>query len=209
MDNSEPDDAFIFMKVGDYGSECLEGILDRKNCEWEKVGEMFWGYGGTGLHPTDQVKRFVEEREKEGLDCIEVLMERTTSNPKEPDYDGRKKENLKKEYSVDGKKWKCIPPGIVTDSSYALVLDEIRACHMHIDLRDYKVVTDPDTDPSKGVYAIDYLAFRGMKKLTGKTGRTSKRCLVKAKSRKRRICEVQICIAYRAHLKRPYAVFLR
>ena len=29
MDNSEPK-AFIFMKVGDYGGECLEGILERK-----------------------------------------------------------------------------------------------------------------------------------------------------------------------------------
>ena len=208
MDSSVPE-AFIFMKVGDYGGECLEGIIERKNREWEKAKKMFWGYGATGLHPTDQVKRFVEERKKEGLDSIEVLMERTRSNPKKRDYDGRKKENLKKKYSKDGKNWKTVPPEIRTDSMRALVLDEIRACHMDVDLRDYKVVTDPDIDPSKGKYAIDYLAFLGMKKLTGKTGRKDKGCLVKAKSRKRGIREAKICITYRAYLKDPYAVFLK
>ena len=206
MDN-QPPKAFIFMKVGDYGGECLEGIIERKNREWEKEGKVFWGYGGTLLHPTDQVQPFAKRWEKE-QDSIEVLMERTSSNPKR-DYDGRKKENLKKKYSVDEKSWCLIPPEICTDSMRALVLDEIRACHMHIDLRDYKVVTDPDTDPSKGEYAIDYLAFVGMKKLTGKTGRKDKGCLVKAKSRKRGIGEAQICITYQARLKFPYAVFLK
>ena len=204
MDNSGPK-AFIFMKVGDYGGECLEGIIERKNREWENEGKIFWGYGGTVLHPTDQVKPFVEEWKKEGLGCIEVLMERTPSNPKKRDYDGRKKENLKKKYSKDGDNWITVPPEICTDSNRALVLDEIRACHTHIDLRDYKV----GVDPSKGKYATDYLAFRGMKKLTGKTRRTDKGCLVKANSRKRGIRAVQICIAYRARLVEPYAVFLQ
>ena len=89
------------------------------------------------------------------------------------------------------------------------MLDEIKACHMHIDLRDYKVVTDPNIDPSKGEYATDYLAFQGMKKLTGKTGRTDKGCLVKTKPKKPGFPKVQICITYRAYLKHPYAVFLR
>lgn len=210
MDNSVPK-AFIFMKVGEYGDECLEGIIERKNCEQEKVGKMFWGYTETSFipfNPKRQVQPFVKKWLKK-QDSIEVLMERTTSNPKEPDYDGRKKKNLKVKYSVDEKNWCFIPPEIRTDSMHALVLDEIRACHMHIDLRDYKVVTDPDIDPSKGKYAIDYLAFVGMKKLTGKTGRKDKGCLVEAKSRKRGICEARICITYRAYLKDPYAVFLK
>ena len=102
------------MKVGDYGSECLEGILDRKNRELEGSEKMiFWGYGGTVLNPKTQVQPFVEER-KEDLGCIEVLMERTPSNPrKEREYDGRKKENLKKKYSaddsVDEENW-CLYP---------------------------------------------------------------------------------------------------
>ena len=211
MDNSKPKEAFIFMKVGDYGAECLEGIIERKNREREKEGKMFWGYGETSFipfNPKRQVQPFVKKWLKK-QDSIEVLMERTPSNPKEPDYDGRKKENQKKKYSaddsVDEKNWCCFSPEIRTDSIRALVLDEIRACHMHIDLRDYKV----GIDPSKGEYAIDYLAFRGMKKLTGKTHRRDKGCLVKAKSRKRGIREVQICITYRAYLKHPYAVFLR
>ena len=207
MDNSVPE-AFIFMKVGPYGVECLERIVERKNCEQEKVEKMFWGYGKTGgLHPTNQVQPFAKKWLKK-QDSIEVLMERTPSNPKSLDYDGSQKKNLRKKHSVDEKKWCRVSPEIRTDSMRALVLDEIKACHMHIDLRDYKVVTDPDTDPSKGKDAIDYLAFRGMKKLTGKTRRTDKGCLVKAKSRKGRISEVQICITYRAYLKSPYAVFL-
>ncbi len=207
MDSSVPE-AFIFMKVVDYGGECLEGIIERKNCEWEKQGKMFWGYGGTILHPTVQVKRFVEECKKEGLDCIEVLMERTPSNLKKRDYDGRKKENLKKKYSKDGKNWKPVPPEICTDSNRALVLDEIREYRQKLDLRQFEV----GIGKKDGTNATQYLAFRGMKKLTGRKRGADKGCLVAVKppSRvpKRSKNPVWVEIRYRARLKYPYAVFL-
>ena len=52
MDNSVPQ-AFIFMKVGDYGEECLEDILERKQREREldEKKRMFWGYSGDACLP--------------------------------------------------------------------------------------------------------------------------------------------------------------
>lgn len=190
--------AFIFMKVGPYGKECFEDILDRKNCELKGSEKMiFWGYGGAVLNPKTQVQPFVEEWKKEGLGSIEVLMSRTTSNPKKgSNYLGT--ENCKEKYSTDKKAdekdWKKIPSEICTDSEHALVLDEIRPCHFHLDLQKFKV--GARNSSKYGESAADYIKDQ-----------TDKGCLVKAGARFPGDA-VEVCITYRAYLKHPYAVFL-
>ncbi len=208
MDNSAPE-AFIFMKVGPYGDECLDEILDRKNCELKGSEKMiFWGYGERGpLHPTKQVKRFVELWDEEDTP-IEVLMEETTSNPKRGSgYLGT--EFCKEQYSKDGENWKKVPSDICTDSDHALVLDEIRECPLELDLREFEV----GIGDKKGTNATQYLAFRGMKKLTGRRRGADKGCLVVAKSPHKGHKVLKnpafVKIKYRAQLKFPYAVFLK
>ena len=204
MDNSKPQ-AFIFMKVGGYGGECLESILERKSRELKKAGMIFWGYGKRGpLHPTKQVRRFVERWVKKP-GSIEVLMEETTSNPKGSDYLGTEK--CKEQYSKDGKNWKTVPPGICTDSEHALVLDKIRRCHFHLDLREFEV----EIRDKERINATQYLAFRGMKALTGRVRGVDKGCLVKTSSRDGGPAapKAEVCIKYQASLVKPYAVFLR
>ena len=200
MDNSMPQ-AFIFMKVGDYGGECLEDILERKQREREldEKKRIFWGYGsrlhsnhyGGPLHPIEQVQPFAKEWDKE-LGSIEVLMQRTNSNPKirsAPISEA-------KEYSADRRKWKPLPSGTkVTYNNLALVLDEIRECHFHLDLEEFKV--GARNSDSYGKSAAEYLKDQ-----------TDKGCLVEAES-KYPGPAVEACITYRAYLKHPYAVFLR
>ena len=183
--------AFIFMKVGDYGSECLDGILDRKNCELKGSEKMiFWGYGGTVLNPETQVQPFVKRWIKKQK-YIEVLMSRTKSNPHQSDYlyTEHRKEKYSEDKEKDKKNWRTVPLEITTDSKYALVLDKIKPCHFHLDLQDFKV----GFGRSKGTNAAEYIK-----------GHVDKGCLVKTKSRK----WGQTCITYRARLIDPYAVFL-
>ena len=196
MDNSVPE-AFIFMKVGDYGSECLEGILFHKNCELEGAENMiFWGYGGTVLHPKNQVQPFVKqwiEKQKH----VEVLMSRTNSSFTSDSLEYRK------EYSENQENWETIPSQIISNTKYALVLDEIRPCHFDLDLRDFKV----GVGPSKGKNTAQYIK-----------GQVDKGCFVRANPRDTgtdaptacsRVRKGHACISYRARLKHPYAVFLR
>ena len=196
MDNSVPE-AFIFMKVGPYGGECLHEIVDRKNRELKKAGMIFWGYGKRGpLHPTEQVQPFAEEWDKD-LGSIEVLMQEITSNPKKG-IDYLSTENCKEKYSVDGeadeKDWKTIPSGICADLEHNLVLDKIRRCHFHLDLRKFEVGIG---DSSGTKSAAEHLK-----------GSSSKGCFVKAEP-KYPGPAVEACITYRAYLKPPYAVFLK
>ena len=53
-------DAFIFVKAGPFASESLESILERKQREIAQAGKTFWGYGGTLLHPINQVQPFAK-----------------------------------------------------------------------------------------------------------------------------------------------------
>ena len=202
MDNSKPK-AFIFMKAGSYGPECLEGILERKQRErkLDKKKRIFWGYGsplhsnhyGGPLHPIEQVKPFVEEW-KEELGRIEVLMQRTNSNPKK----GSAPASKATEYSKDRKIWKSLPSGVeVTYNNLALVLDEITPCHFHLDLQKFEVGARNSKFYEEKKSAGEYIK-----------GQTDKGCLVKAES-KYPGRPVDTCITYRAYLKHPYAVFLR
>ena len=189
MDNSKPKDAFLFMKVGPHGCESLDQILNRKEIELNEAGMIFWGYGGTVLHPQNQVQPFVDQRVGE-LGRIEVLMQRIEGNSKVGSHAG----TAKLYAANDNEPWKCIPEGIKTGSKHALVLEEIRECELKLDLRDYKV----GIGPSEGENAANYLK-----------GRTDKGALVKAKSTRNRPRESKyVSIEYRAHLLCPYAVFL-
>ena len=201
MDNSKPKEAFLFMKVGSYGEECLEGIIERKRCERKRDQKkrIFWGYGsslhtnhyGGPLNPTKQVRPFAKQWDKEP-NSLEVLMQRTNSNPKK----GSAPTGKATKYSKDGKIWKSLPLGVeVTYNNLALVLDEIRPCHFHLDLQEFKV--GARSSKSYGKSAAQYIK-----------GQTDKGCLVTAES-KYPGPAVEACITYRAYLKRPYAVFLR
>ena len=202
MDNSVPE-AFIFMKVGPYGDECLNCILERKNRELEgPENKIFWGYGGPGrpgsrkphpgsLKPT-RVQSFARKWVNE-QGFIQLLMQKTYSNPK-PDQENASL--VKKEYSVDEKKWDPIPCGIVTDSSYALVLDEIRPYHLELDRQRFKV----GIGPKKGRNAAEY---------GGEGPRFDKVCLVATEPTYDAPDRQKLLVKYRARLKFPYAVFLR
>ncbi|MDE2716675.1 MAG: hypothetical protein OXI33_06625 [Chloroflexota bacterium] len=187
MDNSIPE-AFIFMKVGWHGGDSLKDILNRKKIELKEAEMIFWGYGGTVLHPTNQVQRFV----KGWKEKIEVLMQVVESNSGSGPPAG-----TAKQFAVSDKElWKRIPKGIKTGGKHALVLDEIRECKLELDLRDYEVGIGPSSKGKKN--AADYLSYR-----------TDKGALVKAKPPQNRPKEPKrVLIKYRAYLKHPYAVFL-
>ena len=206
MDNSVPQ-AFIFMKVGIHGGESLKKIVKRKQREVNDVGMAFWGYGGTVLHPTNQVQPFVEKWKEESV-CIEVLMEEINGDSKSGYPLG-----TVKQFAVSDKKlvndkelWKRIPKGIETSGEHALVLDEISPCHMELDLRQFEV----DRPRKKAINATQYLAFRGMKKLTERKRGADKGCLVAVESTYGSPGgpEAIVSISYRARLLCPYAVFL-
>ena len=198
MDNSDPKDAFIFMKVGDYGKECLEGILERKQREREldEKKRIFWGYSGTLVYPSTQAQPFSEKWvKKQG--SIHLLMAQTDSNPRRK---ARRTIEYKK-YSVDKKAdekdWKPLPPGVVvTYNNLALVLDEIIKLTppLELDLRNYEV----GIGPSCGDDAAKYQK------------RSGKGCFVKAESTyDGPDAPETVTIKYQARLKFPYAVFLR
>ena len=196
MDNSKPKEAFIFMKVGPYGDECLNCILERKQLELEGTeNKIFWGYGGPGRPGSLEPKRvqcFARQWvNRQGF--IQLLMQKTYSNPK-PDQENASL--VKREYSVDGKEWKPIPSGIVTDLSYALVLDEIEPVHMKLDRHEFKV----GIGPSKGRNAAEY---------GGEGPRFDKVCLVAAEPKYDGPDMPKLLVKYQARLKCPYAVFLR
>ena len=175
-----------------HGEECLEGIIERKNREWEEEGKIFWGYGKRGsLHPTKQVQPFIEHRTKKP-DDIEVLMSFTKHNPENIGYLGTEK--CKEQFSKDEEEWKDVPPGICTELERALVLKKIRRCHFHLDLRKFEVGIG-DSCGKKS--AAEHLK-----------GPSSRGCFVKAESRYPGR-PVEACITYRAYLKSPHAVFLR
>ena len=201
MDNSVPD-AFIFMKVGPHGGETLDEILDRKNRELKKAGMIFWSYGEKGpLHPTEQVQRFVKRWVKE-VDYIEVLMEPIKARSLFGPAAGTAKSYSVKENREEEE---SIPEGILTAPPHALVLGEIRRCDLKLELRDYEV----GIGDSERTNATQYLAFRGMKKQTGRMRGADKGCLVKANSSYdgRDAPKAKVHIRYRACLLPPYAVF--
>ena len=188
MGNQLPQ-AFIFMRVGNHAGEDFDSILKRKQQELNDAGMIFWGYGGTTLHPVRQVQPFakmwVEQR-----GSIQLVMQPIDSKA-DPDI------LPATEFSVDGIVWEQIPRGIVvTGSRYAIVLDEIEPGNLDLNLRDFEV----GIGPSRGRNAAQYLK-----------GRVDKGCFVASKSTDEEIGSSMpiVSIGFQAKLLEPYAVMLR
>lgn len=182
---SQLPEAFIFMRVGKHAGEDFESILERKQRELDRAGKIFWGYGGTTLHPVKHVQPFAKLWVQQA-GSIQIIMEPIDSHA-DPDI------LPAQEYSIDGIDWEPLPSGIVvTGSRYAVVLDEIKPGQLDLDLGQFEV----GVGPSRGRNAAEYIR-----------GRVDKGCFVAsevpdptAKIRK---------IGFQARLIDPYAVMLR
>ncbi len=142
-------DGVVYMKVGFHGSEALDQIVARKFQEVRAAGAIFWGYGGSTCHPINQVRPFVDALVQDGLTPAVVFGE-TSSAFKSSKQQAR-------HFSVDGRSWIPMPPGIIVRASrYALVLSELREVDAEIDLAAYEVAVGP----SKGRNMASYLRFR-------------------------------------------------
>ena len=158
--NIQTPEAFVFMRVGSHAGETFDQILERKQRELDAAGQIFWGYGGTTLHPIRQVQPFAKLWARDA-GSIQILMQPITSRA-DPDV------LPAKEFSVNGIEWEPLPSGIVvTGSRYAIVLDEIRPGQLDLDLRQFEV----GIGPSRGRSAARYLK-----------GRVDKGCLVATQS---------------------------
>ena len=93
--------AFIFMKVGNHAGETFETILERKRREFDRAGKIFWGYGGTTLHPIKHVQPFVKSW-IQNAGAIQLVMEPINSKA-DPDL------LPAREYSADGIAWEPNP----------------------------------------------------------------------------------------------------
>ncbi len=187
MSNQLPE-AFVFMRVGNHAGETFESILERKQQELEEAGRIFWGYGGTTLHPIKHVQPFAKMwLPKEG--SIRIVMQAIDSKA-DPDV------LPANEYSVDGVNWEPIPTGIeVTGSRYAIVLDEITPGQLDFNLGDFEV----GIGPSRGRNAAQYLK-----------GRVDKGCFVSSDSTEAgsNVQPKIVPIGFQARLIEPYAVML-
>ena len=188
MDIEAPE-AFVFMRVGNHAGETFEEILARKQREYDRARMIFWGYGGTTLHPIRHVQPFVRSLTENGGN-IQIIMEPIQSKA-DPDI------LPAQEYSIDGIHWEPIPDGIeVTGSRYAVVLDEIKPGRLDLDLAKFEV----GIGPSRGRNADAYVR-----------GRVDKGCFVAAGSVSAQSVPAGriVPIEYHASLLEPYAVMLR
>ena len=187
MENQLPQ-AFIFMRVGNHAGESFESILERKQRELEDAGMIFWGYGGTTLHPIRHVQPFAKLLVQDA-GSIQIIMEQINSKA-DPDV------LPANEFSSDGINWEPIPSGIVvTGSRYAVVLDEIKPGQLDLDLGNFQV----GVGPSRGRNAAEYVK-----------GRVDKGCFVTTDSPNEELLPKRpIQIGFQARLLEPYAVMLR
>ncbi len=109
---SQLPEAFIFMRVGNHAGESFEYIIERKYRELSDAGRMFWGYGGTTLHPFKHVQPFARLWVQRG-GSIRMVMEPIDSKA-DPDI------LPATEFSADGIQWEAIPSGIVVTGSRSL-----------------------------------------------------------------------------------------
>ena len=182
-----PTTGLLFMKVGLHAGETFDDIVRRKQHEYEQAGMIFWGYGGGTCHPTRHVQPFAKIRIEEG-DQIYIVMEEI--NSRHPPT-----EVVATQYSADGINWEPIPRGIqVRGSRYAVVLGELEAGDLEIDLAQYEVAAGPST----GRPANGYIA-----------GRVDKACLVQAQAPLIGGEKQVKKITHYAKMKAPYAVFTR
>jgi hypothetical protein len=184
-------DSFIFMKVGNHAGETFEQILERKRRELADSGRIFWGYGGTTLHPISRVQPFSR---------LTVQQNGTVHLVMEPMESAADPEILPaREMSVDGVHWEPLPDGVhVTGSRYALILNELEPGSLDFPLDDYEV----GIGPSSGRAAQDYLLGRVDK---GCFVRRSSGALAPQSSRPPR----SRSIGFTAELTEPFGVLLR
>ena len=186
-----PPDAFLYMKVGPHGPESLDEILVRKAREYEATGRIFWGYGGSVLHPRTQVWPFAEKwTARQG--SLYVLMERL---PK-PRRNHIPNTSTATHYSADGDEYVKLPAGVRTGTAFALVLGEIIRVDREIDLRDFRV----GAGDSKGKNAAEYVRWH-----------VDKGCFVAATDEPPpdHLPSTPASITYMAEVVPPYCVFLR
>ncbi len=188
MDSQLPQ-AFIFMRVGNHAGETFEDILQRKYRELQEAGRIFWGYGGTTLHPIHHVQPFAKLWvHRSG--SIRIVMEPIDSKA-DPDI------LPAREFSANGIDWELMPSGnVVTGSRYAIVLDEIKPGELDLDLGKYEV----GIGPSRGRNAAGYVR-----------GRVDKGCFVSAEVEEGQEGHLRppVKIGFEARLADPYAVMLR
>ncbi len=169
----------ILMKYGVHAGEDVAAIIKRKEEEITKAGYCFCGYGGTLLHPLNQIEPFCKNKK------VYLLLTKTPSkflnDAKRADY-----------FSKDKITYEKIPKDIhVLGSKYALVFKDLKKVNMDINLYDYKI----GIGASAGKCLKDY--FRG---------RVDKACATfKEKANK----EEKVHIDYIVELVSPYAVFIK
>lgn len=177
----------IIMKIGYHAGESLNEIINRKKDEKKKSGIIFWGYGGTLLHPTRQVIPFVNESLQHGN--IPMLLMCITPSKHQPS----KELSKAREFSVDGTSWNPLPEGVVvTGSKYALICDRIIEVNFEIESNEYKVAVGRRKGQSLG----EYLKFR-IDKACASLNKDSAKGSVK------------IHVSLIGELTEPYATFLR
>ncbi|MEH1907692.1 hypothetical protein [Nostoc sp.] len=189
MDNMLKNAGLIFMKVGLHAQESIEDIIQRKQREFEEAGSIFWGYGGNTCHPLSMVQPFAKQVEKSGNEVLIVMQKMNSKHAAPPE--------IAKQYSDDGVNWQPIPKGIeVRGSRYALVLDQLRVEEFDVDLGELEV----GVGPSRGRKADEYLL-----------GRADKGCFFYQPRNMPVTQHEQVLkrIGLVAHVKAPYAVFLK
>ncbi|MEO7993803.1 MAG: hypothetical protein ABI743_05340, partial [bacterium] len=175
--------------TGSGKSSTLAAIIERKQQEIRDAGQAFWGYGGTLCHPLNQVQPFAQKVcGKSG--SLSLLMWAVDSP-----FDSKAKEATHYSATKKAEDWDKIPKGIkVTGSSHALVLTDITAVEIELDLSRYVV----GVGPKEGTPAVDYIRHR-----------TDKGCLSLGPAPTRAAQRSLVRVSYVAKLAPPYAVFVK
>ncbi len=178
--------AIVFMKIGYHCDESLEEIIKRKKEEENKTGKIFWGYGGSFLHPLTQLKPFIQKALQRKLNPV-LLLSLTPSK-----YIAQPK--LAKEYSPDRKIWFPLPKGVlVKGSKFAIICRNLKKVNVKINLNVYEVAIGKN----KGRPLGEVIKARVDKACGFLNPRYA--------HYKRR----EVKISYIAEIIRPYAVFLK
>jgi hypothetical protein len=177
----------LFMKIGAHANEPIDDIVKRKKQEERSTGMCWWGYGGTLCHPTTQIAKLaaMAQGANQKVRCVFIGT---------PSSWAPKQVVRAQGFSVDGKAWSAMPPGVeVRSSRFALVLKEFEQKSSIYYLEEYVVASGP----SEGRKVDGYLR-----------GRVDKACAIRRQ-------ELSLSGAspihseYRALLTFPYAVWLR
>jgi hypothetical protein len=119
MDEFEPGDALLFMKVGTHAQEELSEIIARKQAEIAAAGYTMWGYGGNTCHPSTMVQPFARTHALASKPILLVMQPMISNHFAEP--------VRAEEFSIDGRTWQEVPAPInVLGSRFALCITNLR-----------------------------------------------------------------------------------